>query len=178
MSRRISSTAMPGDVRLWVLRGASSLWPPLLYQRFDSLLFPEGDVYLFDYVYCTRDAMTCQCSGRMCQGAGMPAWPLSPRFTRPLLRFWLQCRAFLDHAQRLGDGAVELWINIVREVLGCDIDLDIGVGAVVFYVPAYIFEPESVLRLRGTRAIDECVLGADTDHTAPGAFADQGTQAH
>src|SRR6266705_5338517 len=73
MSRRISSTAMPGDVRLWVLRGASSLWPPLLYQRFDSLLFPEGDMYLFDCVYCTRDAMTCQCSGRMCQGGGKPA---------------------------------------------------------------------------------------------------------
>ncbi len=94
MSRRISSTAMPGDVRLWVLRGASSLWPPLLYQRFDSLLFPEGDVYLFDYVYCTRDAMTCQCSGRMCQGAGKPA---------PANRHWYRgCPVRLEECARAG----------------------------------------------------------------------------
>ena len=100
---------------------------------------------------------------------------LPPDFPRLFLRLWHKRWAFLDHAQGFGDGAVELGIDVVGEVLRRDIDLDVGIGAVVFDVPADIFEPEGIFWLRGARAIDQRVCVTDADDAAPGARADQGT---
>src|SRR2546421_4986215 len=89
------------------------------------------------------------------------------RFPWSLLRLWLQRRTHLNLVQCLLDGTLELWINIMYVILGSDIDLDIGVGAVVFHIPPHVLKPERGLRMGRYRAINQLVMGIDADDATP-----------
>lgn len=85
---------------------------------------------------------------------------------------------FAKHKFCLSDAAVELAVEVGGVVLGEDIDFDVGVGAVVFDLPADILEPEGVFGLCGDGAIGECVARPDSDDAAPCSFADEGAEVH
>src|SRR4051812_23308651 len=72
--------------------------------------------------------------------------------------------------ERLFYRPFQLGITPLNVVLGGDIDLDIGIGAVVFNAPANIFEPERALRFGNHGAIDKLVIAHIANHTAPGAL--------
>src|SRR6185369_13951252 len=57
-------------------------------------------------------------------------------------------------------------------VLRGDVDLDVGIDAVVLYAPAGALEPQRVPRLGHGRAVDQRVAPVDADHATPGASAD------
>src|SRR5436309_3085295 len=114
--------------------------------------------------------------GARCLAYAPTPHTLSYRFSWPLLRLWSQSRTHLNLVQGLLDGTLELWINIMHVILGSDINLDIGVGAVVFHVPPHVLKPERGLRLGRYRAINQLVMGIDADDAAPCTLADQWPQ--
>src|SRR5947208_129709 len=67
------------------------------------------------------------------------------RFCTPKLwaraRLGHQRRPLFDHAQCLGDPSLQLGIDMVGEILRRDIDLNVGIGAVVLYAPTNIPKP-------------------------------------
>src|ERR1035437_8523661 len=93
-------------------------------------------------------------------------------------RIRLKGRTFLDHTQRLGDGAVELGVNFINIILWRDINLDVGVGTIIFKLPAHVFEPVGEFRLRGARPIHKAVARGNADDTAPGTLSNQWSQTH
>src|SRR6266702_258268 len=106
--------------------------------------------------------LTCPIAGRN----------LSPK-ARSFPWFGLQGGPFFNQAQGFGNRAFQLRITILDVILWSDVDLDIGVGAVVLDVPAHVFEPESKFRLGGCRTIDQFMTRFDANDTAPGALADE-----
>src|SRR5713226_1076189 len=102
---------------------------------------------------------------------------LSPS-TRSLSRLGFKRWAFLDQAESFGDGSFKLGVDALDIILWGDIDLNVGIGAIVFYVPADIFEPEGMLWLGGMGTIHKAMVVGDADNAAPGALADQWPQAH
>jgi len=59
-----------------------------------------------------------------------------------------------------------------------DVDRDIQLRAMVLDAKAHILEPAAELRLGGDAAVDEVLARVDADDPAPGAGADERTQAH
>ena len=83
-----------------------------------------------------------------------------------------------EQVQRDFDGLVQLRICTAGVVLRCIVDLDVGVGAIVFDAPANVVEEERELRLGGDRTVGEAVPRPDPDHPAPRPFADQRPELH
>src|SRR5512146_2860033 len=102
---------------------------------------------------------------------------LTPQ-SRPFSRFWLQISQVTKLLQRFLYGSFELGISAPHIILWRDIYLDIGICAVVFNAPAHIFEPEGIFWFSNNGSINQLVLTHISNDATPGAFTDQGTQAH
>src|SRR5699024_5621490 len=84
----------------------------------------------------------------------------------------LGCGTLLQPGEHLGDGAIELRIDLGEELPGSVLDLDIGLDAEILHTPVLALEPERIAGLSHLGAVDEFVAAVDADHTAPGAHAD------
>ena len=58
-------------------------------------------------------------------------------------------RPRFEEFQKLGDAAIELRVLALTEFVRRDIDVDVGIGTVIFDLPAHISEPVRELGLRG-----------------------------
>jgi hypothetical protein len=72
---------------------------------------------------------------------------------------------------------VELGVAALDVILRADVDLDIGIRAVVLHAPPDIGEPEGVFRLGGEAPVDQGVAGRNSDHATPGSLPHHGAEA-
>jgi hypothetical protein len=105
-------------------------------------------------------------------GESWLGFPNEPRDS-DLIKLGAEWRLRFHQAYHFRDTSVELRILALAIFVRSDLDVDIGIGAVVLNIPPDVHKPLREFGLRRYTAVDEMMARPNSNHAPPRASADQ-----